>query len=698
MSITSLLCEDTLHYIMGLMEDADRVNFGTACHALAEAAARFYTASPFRPRAEPYAIDLFDSTLTGPVKLVGPRIKDETLSGVLPDGRPFYARLGRRVWKLVILLDIYPALLSRVIIHHGKGYIHLDFNQLPMETFRVHGLLEFITRDANTTFSRIRDFFYPLAHVLGSWTPPAAILADPLPPYLLPVAVTLRSDQRSFLEYFWRLERRADAMLPMGEFPSWIPIKKHGRQLWVNVTDLNARSSDTMLEATFAPHPGPGMIEYTSRIFWLCDAHGMGKTVSMLALILGSALYTLAYIPTVRYHSRATLVVAQDAMCKGYHSWVHLAKLMYPHARVILVEPKGWNRLSTQEIKQAHLVIMPVSVFADHYSKALEYSGPEDAPTILDYHWQRIVFDDYRGTKSGLKGLSAGTYYILTADPPFQDLIYDKAPLLTLMKYRPKGTTDWAFCPSHDDTAHLGHYIMTQCMWRRRPQDVPDELTETRINRVDYTVPRSTEETILLEGDGVITHGVPCQYNSKLHKLVPCTLSECANSRGLALEKCPHPLIETHGSLATILLLLLKRHWATYPTAKAMILCPSSSALLAVGEVIKSWDIPIRSLSTTKITYTRSEHQRMKSQGKKNALAIMAEGRDLKHVRNSFLDVHHLFILGHVDMNLNAVLAMLSRPQKEPTTLQVVLVRTMQTDPMVDMSQFPFSGLHGDSF
>jgi len=513
-------------------------------------------------------------------------------------------------------------------------------------------------------------------------TPDTAVLFDTRPVFMAPRTLTLRPHQYAALDYLARMERRAARDQPLGSFAQWMPVKRGSQTLWLNmmsVADDDDMSTEAAIEVRLR-HVPDTRIEYTSRMFWLADEHGLGKTVTMLALMLGTGPVVdprdQVQDAVVRA-THASLVVVDALMLKGNRDWRDLPSRLYPTSKVYVVTTRQeWQALSRRTIQEADLIVMPYDYYKKHYREAAEYPDPEQC-TVLSFRWQRVVFDDRAAhMKTLLVRLFAEVYYMVQPWP------HTEKDLETTvgMQIRTQGSNDKHWNAGHGSWSHVTRYIRTACTWRRTARSVASELTRPTVWWHPRGVPLLEQEKYIksrLSAQGnKDAYDVPVNYmvTSRLghrkhckrtpkptvapsldasHKSFRIAFSCCTESGWMRAQPAPSPahggkVRMQHGSLATTLLLMLRDHWQHKPSKQVLIVCSSLHAVIALGQVLKQQHVPIRTIGkdTSSLAYTSRELKTLRALGRNTrAMAILVQQDQLHVAVNRFRDVHHVFVL-----------------------------------------------------
>lgn len=707
-----ILCEDVLHVIMDLICDSDRIRLATVCRKMAQVVGRFRTRS--LPVQDPFFVVRDIGILFSEAKLVF-NSSDDVIpllfdSFVLdPNGRANDYVLGKHDNRTVqicfratrdqrLFFLTYPAAITALSLRKHTLSVSLDLSRIPEDTINVTDVFDQIRCNRvcmSTEFFTGANYHHDTK---TERTPPTAILKDIYScPFTWPRTLTLRTHQRVCLDYFLRMEQRVIHYQPLGSFPQWVPIKHANQLFWWDACSLTCVNTEHTGTIRVRPPPQEERIEYTSRVFWLADEHGMGKTILMLCLLLGPNQpllpldYVDVYIPEEEQRKRrttASLVVVHSLMAKGRDSWPELAKQLYPDSmdRVYLVDSTTqWKELTPRMIQEARLVIMTSDFYNSHYNRAVEYSDPETKSTVLHYMWQRAVFDD--NDYPIVDKLSAHMYYIITKAPGML-LRAGNSGIERTMQIRRLGSETWDCSPT-DKRQHLAHYIQKQCTWRRTVRSVANELVRPRLLYRKQPIPLTKAEQCISVhiNSSNRTYDVPVCFRYKkswltfdIDPYIPAdathvSLIECVKSIDpvhfdAAIFHVQHipslydswPTVnelctqvqtmsaprQRVGSLAMAVLVLLQKYWTDNPGKKVLIVCPSKPSLLCLGNVLKEQQVPICCLpDLNELKYTPDEYAALKKMKRKHALAILVEAKNSNNriSCNKFKDIHHVLVL-----------------------------------------------------
>ncbi len=501
-------------------------------------------------------------------------------------------------------------------------------------------------------------------HGIMECTPDAALLRDDAPPLVLPRTLTLRPHQMAAMDYLVRMERRAARMQSMGTFAQWLPVKRGNQTVWLG---LDMDSDDSHVRIRNVPDT---RIEYTSRVLCLADESGLGKTVTLIALMLGTDLVMpLDHTNLLCIHTRASIVLVDPLMLKGISDWRSLPGDMYPAARVYVVEQlSDWKALSRRDIRDADMVIMSYPFYMDHYRMSTEYSDPEET-TVLSFKWQRLVLDDRHVHNPMFDRVPAWVYYFIHPYP------YHDTGTYCLTQTRVQGDTTW--CPAWRAGTRIVRYIRNQCTWRRTVRSVSNELARPSFKQTRVPVPMTEHENVIVDalGDqGRMDHyDVPVNYKGiwRTGSTKKCTRvvqvdptvtvmgayksfnsaapwkSQFGTSswKEMALQVSPIGSIQRqHGTLVTALLLLLRTHWREHPKEPVLIVCFSVHAVARLAHIFKAQHVPTRTLGKHSLAYTTRERQELKVIGRSRCMVHLVDHRMLSVSVNRLAHLRHVYI------------------------------------------------------
>jgi len=405
-------------------------------------------------------------------------------------------------------------------------------------------------------------------------------------------------------------------------------------------------------------------VDYTSRMFVFNDESNLGKTVTMLALMLGTGPVIpvddpLLLQPTL-IKTRASLVIVDPLQLKGKNDWRDWPRRLYPTSKVYtILNRTGWSRLSRHIIQAADLLVMSHDTYRDLYRAGTEYATPETT-SIVDYQWQRVVLDDAPiDVLTYMHRIQAWAHFHVRSYPG--QAIRDP---LTL-RIRPQSAAPlWYWRP--ESTSLLYYYLLPQLTWRRTVRTVSNELvrpmsmvTRTpihlsdpemyiRYNVRDYVIPAKYTYTM---GNPRV---FPASEDAEPVSLTAClkwTLRHRKSQKfdTMRLEDFTMPMgdmVLHYGSLVTALLLLLREHWQLRPTKCVLIGCDNGVGVAAVSQFLKKQHIPVRTVSTTvNLRYTEAEYAAIKALGRTRTMAIVADIACMKVAWRRFKHIRHVMIL-----------------------------------------------------
>lgn len=729
-----LMIEDVVHYMLNMLDGADRIRLATVSRRMAALSRRYirpaldpwfyvipYTmldhAPDFSKQTE-WVISDLNTNLTTCISHA--RLVDRA-------NLPVIFSVGNVVVdEWVTFTSTHPEAIKRTVLTKDTVRMEIDLGCIPTDTYSfpniANGLTEACTLHERS--SEVARFFreYPTdPYDIMECTPDAAILQNDAPPLVLPRTLSLRPHQLSAIDYLVRMEQRAARSLPMGSFAKWLPVKHANHTVWIDM--LNP------MENVHVRNPPATRIEYTSNLLCLADASGLGKTVTMLALMLGTGLVMSLYQSGLLImHTRASLVLVDPLMLKGISDWRSLPGEMYPTSRVYVVEqPSDWKGLSRAMIREADLVIMSYSFYKDHYRMCTEYPNPEET-SILSFQWQRVVLDDHHVHDQRFDHLRACVYYII------RPCVRHEVITHALTKTRIQGQSTWR--PAYERGSHLVHYVLGQCTWRRTVRSVSNELARPSIQQTRVPIPMTEHENVIIDGlaaQGHVDHyDVPVNYKGtwqgtwRLGPRKKCarvvhvdpsvsvmgaymsfnsTMSwkaQVGQGMNTPLRGRKGGLMQQqHGTLVTALLLLLRKHWQEYPKEPVLVVCSSVHAVARLGCIFKTQHVPMRTLSKIKIEYTAHERQELKALGRAQCMVYLIEQAEFKVGVNRFGHLRHIFAFGAplTDTVMNSICRPVA-PEDMGAPIQVTTVfpgASLLLDSTYDQTQQPYCDLNTNS-
>jgi hypothetical protein len=580
----------------------------------------------------------------------------------------------------LFIRNTYPEAIKRTVLSRDDMLVEVDLSMTQSNTIEFVDLVKQLHIDSNfnTQQSTIRHFLRSYIDDPGNiieCTPNVAILKDSMPPLTLPVTLQLRRHQHIAIDYFARMERRVARDQPLGSFPLNVPVKRGGQLFWLDMEDvIDPMTKSTTSNSIRLRDVPDTQIEFTSRVLWFADESGLGKTITLITLILGTG----PVVPdeywnigrpweTAIIQTTASLVIADTLMLRGLSDWRDLPGRLYPNSRVyIITSAVEWKELSRSMIKESDMIIMSYAFYKEQYRQASEYPNPEKE-TILSYHWQRIVFDDRQAHPQPISNLMHGWVHYYVQPFPHDDVNMDMVEVQT----RPLGTHQWCWCPGPLHGSHLMRYIRSRCTWRRTVRSLANEIARPQAiwNKLPIPV-TAAEDSIIKELEiqgNPDYYDVPvfwhCGQRSARRITVATPPSLCTSHKSFRsgiprwknISFLEFDDIQTrnvgkmrleYGSLAMAILIMLREHWKQNPHKKALIVCQSTHAVACLGRFLKEQHVPIRTIGQAiHLKYSQGEHKYLKELGRKYTRAVLIEMKQLTVAVNNFSDIRHVFVL-----------------------------------------------------